>query len=238
MKDRAATREVPSCWWQWPFGCSAAEVDQPSTIAASAAADPWEEAEEVLRVERALRESIAGTNPSNLEEALRWAKAVVGVDRELLKLGRRQLPRMRLQEKLDTAMTGKDPERLENILSQASWLGVDAETLERARARLRALQVDWLPLHVIAAEDLEAAADPSAPASHRECTICMETYREYDIQAFLPCCHRFHAKCAKSWLATRSECPVCSYPVCGDDAMPDIVPLGRPGSALRAASPG
>lgn len=202
-------RTVPSCWWNWPFGCGATQPLPASNIAASAEA--WEDAEEVVRVESALRETIADTDPHSLEVALRWAKAVVGVDRELMILARRRLPNLRCRDRVLRATRSSDVGRLEEVIEQASWVGVDAEIIDRAKVRLATLQLDWLPLHSFNAQDLHVAADPSTPMSHRECTICLETYREYDTQTFLPCCHRFHAHCAKRWLARRSECPVCSH---------------------------
>lgn len=163
----------------------------------------------------ALRDSIAGCNPFSLEEALRWAKTVGGVDRDLLKMGRRRLPPLRMCFKLKEAMNDGDADLLEEVIAQSSWVGVEEETLSVARARLAALQLDWLPVRTLTAADLENAA---APASHRECIICLETYREHDCQAFLPCCHRFHAACVKSWLAKRTRCPVCSCGVVQEGA--------------------
>lgn len=205
------------CWWQWPFGCGASTPQPASTIAASPEA--WEEAEEVLRIENVLRESIAGTNALSLEEALRWAKSVGGIDRELLKMGRRRLPNLRLRDKLLQAMQDGDAERLEEILPQASWMGIDAEILDQARRRLSQVQLDWLPVRILTAADVTAADEPSLPISHRECVICLETYREHDAQAFLPCCHRFHAGCVKGWLAKRSDCPVCNHAVAHPEAI-------------------
>lgn len=200
---------VPSCWWEWPFGCGASAPVPASSIAVSGEA--WEEAEEVLRAESNLRESIAGGTVFSLEEALRWARSVGGVDRELLKIGRQRLPRLRLREKLLQAMKGGDKERLEEVLSEVCSLGLDNEILDQARTQLAALQLDWLPLRTITVEDLKVVDNPSAPVSHRECTICLETYREHDTQAFLPCCHRFHEKCVKKWLARSTDCPVCKH---------------------------
>lgn len=169
----------------------------------------------MLRVESALRESIAGDSPFCLEESLRWARAVVGVDRELLKLGRRRLPNVRLHEKLLQAMRYGDAERLEDVIVQATCLGIDAKTLAWAREKLAALKMDWIPERTLTASDLTAEACSSTPVSHLECIICLETYREHDSQASLPCGHRFHGSCVKDWLKRRPECPVCSHSVEG-----------------------
>jgi hypothetical protein len=61
----------------------------------------------MLAFVRSYSESLAGDSPFCLEESLRWARAVVGVDRELLKLGRRRLPNVRLHEKLLQAIMGQ-----------------------------------------------------------------------------------------------------------------------------------
>ena len=43
--------------------------------------------------------------------------------------------------------------------------------------------------------------------NHGECPICLETISNEPF--FLPCCHKFHENCAKSWLSTNQVCPVC-----------------------------
>lgn len=213
---RRSSRSVPSCWWQWPFACGAPEpLPKSSSVAARESAEAWKaqwaQADELLEIENVLRKNIAGTNPSSLEAALRWATMTVGVDRDLKQMARKRLPYLRLRERLFQAMESGDSEMLEDVLSQACWVGLDAETLEIARRKLAELKLDWLPTRIVSANDLKASPDDSTATSQRECTICLGIYKEHDTQIFLPCCHRFHADCIKEWLIRRLECPVCHH---------------------------
>lgn len=58
--------------------------------------------------------------------------------------------------------------------------------------------------HQVDARDLEVA-----PEDCRECSICLEEYSVGDMQAFLPCFHRFHVDCARSSLKESRRCPMC-----------------------------
>lgn len=210
----ARSRTVPSCELAWLLNCGAAEIS-PLKKRTGTLNDVWAEADEVTRAENSLRECMAGTCPSALFDAIRWARSVRGVDRELLKKARRELAPLQIRQKLENAIVSSDGDALEDALEMAVQFRLDAGLINRGRAKLAILTVDWLPLHKVTAEDVQAVgAESSAPASMRECTICLETYREGDTQAFLPCFHRFHRRCAQEWLVRRSECPVCKHCVC------------------------
>ena len=41
------------------------------------------------------------------------------------------------------------------------------------------------------------------------CSICLLDYEEDESIRFLPCCHKFHAKCIDTWLLNKNSlCPV------------------------------
>mmetsp|Transcript_129394 Transcript_129394/g.242113 ORF Transcript_129394/g.242113 Transcript_129394/m.242113 type:complete len:263 (-) Transcript_129394:129-917(-) len=212
------SRTVPSCELvPWLLNCGVSEVSPPSQT--GSLSHVWAEADEVTKAENALREGMAGICPSALFDAIRWARSVRGIDRELLKKARRQLAPLQIRQKLENAITNSDADALEDALEMAVQFRLDAGLINRGRAKLATLTVDWLPLHKVTAEDVQACgADSSVPASMRECTICLETYREGETQAFLPCFHRFHVRCAQEWLVRRNECPVCKHCVCSENA--------------------
>lgn len=45
--------------------------------------------------------------------------------------------------------------------------------------------------------------------SNKECPICMELYSPGEITGKLPCKHKFHEKCIKTWFNTNNSCPIC-----------------------------
>merc|ERR1719482_694072 len=61
-----------------------------------------------------------------------------------------------------------------------------------------------LPTHAVTAEELEAF-----PEELKSCTICIEDFREGDVQRTLPCFHRFHSHCVDRWLQEHGTCPIC-----------------------------
>lgn len=55
------------------------------------------------------------------------------------------------------------------------------------------------------------------------CNICLEEYTQKDADEEsarqLPCRHRFHLSCIKSWLAQATNCPTCRHELPTDDPM-------------------
>eukprot|EP00746_Dinoflagellata_sp_MGD_P017879 gnl/MRDRNA2_/MRDRNA2_141322_c0_seq1.p1 gnl/MRDRNA2_/MRDRNA2_141322_c0~~gnl/MRDRNA2_/MRDRNA2_141322_c0_seq1.p1 ORF type:complete len:273 (-),score=27.24 gnl/MRDRNA2_/MRDRNA2_141322_c0_seq1:302-1120(-) len=43
------------------------------------------------------------------------------------------------------------------------------------------------------------------------CGICLETYRQYQHRKELPCGHRFHRDCLRSWFQRKPTCPTCRF---------------------------
>ena len=56
------------------------------------------------------------------------------------------------------------------------------------------------------------AVPSSPPPLGFECTICMDSDDESDVEA-TPCGHVFHRKCLKKWLMHRRVCPYCTVNV-------------------------
>jgi hypothetical protein len=47
-----------------------------------------------------------------------------------------------------------------------------------------------------------------------ECSICTEAYKCDDEMTIIePCNHQFHDKCIQTWFETKTECPMCRYPI-------------------------
>lgn len=51
-----------------------------------------------------------------------------------------------------------------------------------------------------------------------ECTICFDKLAVGDAALRVPCGHLFHEECARKWLETSNQCPVCRYELPTDDA--------------------
>lgn len=218
----------------------------------------WAQEIELAKIERDLRETLAGTSSAELQEALRRATSSMnaGIDRDLLRQARRQLPVLLAREDLLACIESSgstEIQALEAALQRASSLRIDAEILTQARQRLDNLRFAWLPLSTVTSTALGASccrcddcqgargfpgdtggtlSEPSpcgvdgchhvGVEGQAECSICLETYREGDTTAALPCSHSFHAACAKQWLSLRPECPTCRatielYPQVGMD---------------------
>ncbi|KAG6576326.1 E3 ubiquitin-protein ligase hrd-1 [Phytophthora cinnamomi] len=52
---------------------------------------------------------------------------------------------------------------------------------------------------------------PSAAQEIIACAICMAPADRSTVPMQLPCGHRFHCGCARSWLTRRSTCPLCRF---------------------------
>jgi len=74
-----------------------------------------------------------------------------------------------------------------------------------AEACLRAM-----PVLKVTENDIEAEND--------ECTICFDKLLVGDTALRIPCGHLFHADCARKWLESSNQCPVCRYELPTDDA--------------------
>lgn len=137
------------------------------------------------------------------------------VDRNLQYMRREQLlPALRAKDHLHSAIVSQSANAVWDSLAQASELGIDVgeRSLQKACKRGRALEIDWLPLRTVTAEVLHGAKASSLPASHKRCAICKLSYGVGDVQALLPCFHRFHENCIKACLAELCACPVCKVP--------------------------
>ena len=68
-----------------------------------------------------------------------------------------------------------------------------------------------------------------------KCIICMEQFHTGEIFTSLPCTHRFHPTCIRTWLAKgRDACPVCMTTV--KDKFPDMRPRQVP-AGLASSRP-
>jgi len=47
------------------------------------------------------------------------------------------------------------------------------------------------------------------PNDGKKCSICLEEYKEADECVFLPCFHKYHSECIKTWLKKNNNCPIC-----------------------------
>lgn len=45
----------------------------------------------------------------------------------------------------------------------------------------------------------------------KNCSICLEDFKNGDKTTSLPCIHFFHTFCIKNWLNTQNTCPICKY---------------------------
>lgn len=49
------------------------------------------------------------------------------------------------------------------------------------------------------------------PADSRQCSICLEDFKEGDKRKIMPCLHGFHADCVDKWLRSNGSCPICKH---------------------------
>lgn len=50
-----------------------------------------------------------------------------------------------------------------------------------------------------------------------ECPICLKMFEKGEKVSTLPCKHKFHSLCVKTWLAKSSNCPLCRHELPTDD---------------------
>ena len=48
---------------------------------------------------------------------------------------------------------------------------------------------------------------------NNNCVICIGDFEPGESITTLPCLHRFHTDCIKSWLQSRNHCPVCKFEI-------------------------
>ncbi|PPD74712.1 hypothetical protein GOBAR_DD28362 [Gossypium barbadense] len=63
--------------------------------------------------------------------------------------------------------------------------------------------VDSLPLEVFRGEEVDGERES------RDCSICLERFRDEDVLTRLVCGHRFHSTCLHPWVRSCGDCPYC-----------------------------
>ncbi|MBA0804379.1 hypothetical protein Gohar_003966 [Gossypium harknessii] len=63
--------------------------------------------------------------------------------------------------------------------------------------------VDSLPLEVFRGEEVGGERES------RDCSICLERFRDEDVLTRLVCGHRFHLTCLHPWVRSCGDCPYC-----------------------------
>jgi hypothetical protein len=71
----------------------------------------------------------------------------------------------------------------------------------------------WLPTSKIEDPEREILEN------ERECSICLEDFRQGEKRTSLPCKRGFHTGCVNTWFPTKSSCPVCRRCVLIDDEL-------------------
>merc|ERR1740130_2298591 len=94
---------------------------------------------------------------------------------------------------------------MEAAVPQGMSSGSSFMAVYRLRQAAKNAALLHLSEHVVDTKDLECA-----PEDCKECCICLEDYVIGDMQAFLPCFHRFHSACAKGSLSESRRCPMCN----------------------------
>ncbi|XVF67470.1 hypothetical protein PTKIN_Ptkin10aG0123900 [Pterospermum kingtungense] len=67
--------------------------------------------------------------------------------------------------------------------------------------------LDSLPLEVFSSR--EVAVERKLSRESRDCSICLDSFRDEDVLTRLPCGHRFHLACLDPWVRTCGDCPYC-----------------------------
>ncbi|PPS18100.1 hypothetical protein GOBAR_AA02471 [Gossypium barbadense] len=63
--------------------------------------------------------------------------------------------------------------------------------------------VDSLPLEVFRGEEVDGGRES------RDCSICLERFRDENVLTRLVCGHRFHLTCLHPWVRSCGDCPYC-----------------------------
>ncbi|XP_022745436.1 probable E3 ubiquitin-protein ligase RHY1A [Durio zibethinus] len=67
--------------------------------------------------------------------------------------------------------------------------------------------LDSLPHEVFSSGDVDDERKLSRES--RDCSICLDSFRDEDAHTRLPCGHRFHLACLDPWVRTCGDCPYC-----------------------------
>jgi len=94
-------------------------------------------------------------------------------------------------------------------------------------------------------ETLEAmprvAVTAEEEAEEEECAICAEDWEAGEMLVQLPCRHRFHHDCIKSWLVRKCTCPLCMQEVAlvpAPAASPTVLTRAGAGEPYRSPAAG
>eukprot|EP01132_Coremiostelium_polycephalum_P007418 gene7418-9119_t len=85
-------------------------------------------------------------------------------------------------------------------------------------------QIDLLPLHCLnTKKDIDSLSSTCGSTttttttgeeeSKKDCSICLEIFKEGDFLRTLPCLHHFHSNCVDKWLKIKTVCPICKCEV-------------------------
>lgn len=69
--------------------------------------------------------------------------------------------------------------------------------------------LDSLPLEVFSSIELKVDVERKLSRESRDCSICLDSFRDEDVLTRLPCGHRFHLACLDPWVRTCGDCPYC-----------------------------
>lgn len=59
----------------------------------------------------------------------------------------------------------------------------------------------------------EVPYQETSEADYHNCAVCLMDYEQGEPVLLLPCLHRFHPGCIKTWFDQKSTCPVCKLDV-------------------------
>lgn len=97
------------------------------------------------------------------------------------------------------------------ITSQTEGFQLLQETNKKKPHGLTQEALDSLPLEVFSSEEKDTDTDVERKLSResKDCSICLESFRDEDVLTRLPCGHRFHLACLNPWVRTCGDCPYC-----------------------------
>lgn len=126
-----------------------------------------------------------------------------------------QRPQQRLQNILNLLSEGELNRHQVNLSSSLNSTP-EAELVRMAMEvsgedHLRPRPANPRDVHALPTCVLDARQLESLPEEAKECTICMESFREGDELRTLPCLHRFHAGCVDRWFQEQAKCPICKH---------------------------
>ncbi|XVF45012.1 hypothetical protein PTKIN_Ptkin02bG0171400 [Pterospermum kingtungense] len=99
--------------------------------------------------------------------------------------------------------TGSSP--FTDITSQTERSQLLQETIKKPPG-LTQEALDSLPLEVFSSQD---SVVEELSRESRDCSICLESFRDEDVLTRLPCGHRFHLACLNPWVRACGDCPYC-----------------------------